>query len=144
MYNPISILQKAVCCLERNQVGGYYPSPSTLLLSQRKSPYQLSYLHENTSNASKVLWLPTSNYKLQNTNFGVSQSENQCAALMLTGGHWISISLSASSLVQFPVPELCILFNIYIYTMYIVFCFLLLSNISYQKMSFLKIVSILR
>lgn len=91
------------------------------LTSTRKSHYQLSCLHENTSNGSKVLWLHTPNYKLQNTNFGVNQSENQCAALMLTVGHWISISLSDSSIVQFPAPKLSILFNIYIYAMKIFF-----------------------
>lgn len=82
-------IHKAICSLERKCVGVYYPSPSNLLLltSTRKSHYQLSCLHENPSNASKVLRLPISNYKLQNTNFGVNQSENQCVALILTGGH---------------------------------------------------------
>lgn len=74
---------------------------SAALTSTRKSHCQLSCLHENPSNASKVLWLPISNYKLQNTNFGVNQSENQCAVLILTGGHWISISVSAYNLVNY-------------------------------------------
>lgn len=60
---------------------------SAALTLTRKSHYQLSCLHENPSDASKVLWLPPSNYKLLNTNFGVNQSENQCAALILTRGH---------------------------------------------------------
>lgn len=96
---------------------------SAALTSIRKSIslHQLSCLHKNTSNACQVLWLPIPNCKLQNTNLGVNQSKNQCAALILTGGHWISISLSAFSLVQFPVPKLPVLFNIYVYTMKFIF-----------------------
>ena len=88
---------------------------SVALTTTRKSHYQLSCLHENPSNASKVLWLPTSNYKLQPTNFGVNQSENQCAALILPGGHWISIFLLLASFNSLS-PELSVLFNTYVYT----------------------------
>lgn len=56
--------------------------------------------------ASEVLRLPTSNYKLQNTNFGVSQYMCKYALLTLTGGgteyQCLCLILSAYSCVWSP------------------------------------------
>lgn len=88
MHNPIFMYTQSNLFFRKKTGRSILPFnlQSAALTSTRKSHYQLSCLHENPSNAPKVLWLPTSNYKLQNTNFDVNQSENRCAALTLTGG----------------------------------------------------------